>query len=431
MLSNFYYTRLKALSESAYTTLFGLVPTSGVKQFFKHLGIITISFALARVISAIASIMAARLLGPAQFGDSQLVITVAQFFAIPAIMGMNTTMIRYGAKESNPGPVIASAFWFVVAASVITTVVGFIGASVLEKALSVSSQVYMFGLVCGAAFSLFVILGSALQTLSKFVLRGLSEISFSVLFLLLVMLSFRFLGISFQSASISYTGAYILALVLGVIPIARHLRPSLFDAKTLRMMLHYASYNAVCGIGFFLTFSIQRLLLNHMLSSADVGRYSLYSTASVNFATYAGSMLATVFFPKVAASSNREGLWILTVRSWIWLLIPSLIIVSLFQILVIVLSGKNQYPLDASLIILFSLTSWIIMIQSSLGQIIGAEGVRGARLGLQISLTLGCLNLLLSWLLIPYFHVHGTVIALMCSYALSTLWLVRVRRAYF
>jgi O-antigen/teichoic acid export membrane protein len=425
-----YAQRLRAILRSAFSRLFGISPTSGIKHFFRDLGIIVVSFAIARVLSAIASIAAARLLGRDEYGNSQLVITVAQLFSIFALFGLNSAVIRYGAGRKDPQGVTSTAFWYVAAGIVGTIALSLLFAGFVIRAFAITANMYTLGVICGVVYSLMLMANSLQQTIGRFALRGMVEIAFSGIFLVMVITLLLIGPRDYVLASWAYIVAYALTGVIGLVPILAFVRLTDFRRQQLARMMPYSVYNFVSAIGFFLMYSFQRPLLNRLLeSSGEVGIFSIYSTASLNLAVFIGSMVTTVFFPRAAARANREHIWRLAVRTWV-LAAPLLFVgMSIAQAAVVYLSGKD-YPLEIGLIAMFALAACVITIQTNLGVVIGAEGDRGARLGMMMSLTLGATNLLLSWLLIPIFRVYGAPLALTISYAIGIAWLTLVRNKY-
>lgn len=414
-----------------FIRVFGTAPTSGMKSFFKNLGVITVSFAVARAVSSIGAIVAARVLGSAQFGEAQLALSVAQLFAVPALLGMNAAVVRYAAPASRPAPFVASSFWAVMVAVGVTAAFGAAFYKPLAAAMAVSQPLFLWGVAVGVPYTLFVLVGSIQQGVSRFGLRGLTEIALAVLYLAGLGTGFAFFGRNYQAASLAYLIAYFVTTILAIWPIRTLLGRAHLSLDAIREMAPFAFYNAVCGIGAFLMFNIQRFILNSCFSESDVGVYSLYSTGSINIAAYAGSMIAAVFAPKAAATTNREALWNITGRTWLWGWIPVFAGTAILQVVVVLLSGRHQYPLDATLVLAFSAAACILTVTGSMGQVIANEGVKGARFSLVLSLGLGLANCLLSWIFIPMLGVVGAVIAFGASYALGLIWITLVRKRFF
>jgi O-antigen/teichoic acid export membrane protein len=401
-----------------------------VSRFFKSLGVVGAWFAIARFISAVAAVVAARLLGAEAYGDAQLAVTVAQAFCVLSIFGLNSAVVRYGAPARDPRPYTASSWWFVAAGSILWCLLLIPVRETLRPWFGTTSDMMLLGLCLGPPMALFVQVSAVQQTVGEYNRRGLAEAVLSMVFMVSLPLAFVFFGRSYLASIFAFLAAYLVATGLAVWWSRPWLSLQPVSKTALIEMAPYGWYNFLCGIGFFFTSSIQKPIIKHYLSSTEVGQYSLYTMASLNLAIYGGSVLATVFFPTAARSADRAGLWNVTWRAWgkvVWILFLALFVA---QVAAVVLSGREEYPLDLGLAVLFAATSGVMMVQSSLGQIIGAEGVRGARLGVLMSLSVGFVNIGLSHLLIPRFHVHGAILALLIVYSLALLVLVLVRKRY-
>lgn len=409
--------------------LTGMHATAGIQQALRDLGVVATSFLIARFLAAAANICAARVLGPAEFGNSQLVLTICQLFALPAMMGLNTAVVRYGAATQQPAPVISTCYWTSILGTMGAACICFAATPWLSIVVSVDKNIVIFGLLCGMAFSAMIMAGSAQQALSMFRARGAMEISVSGLFLFVLLLLIWVGERSFTAASGAYLAAFVLTAVAGVIPIRRMLHPSLWSTNTLLPLASFALYNLVCGVAVSFMYSIQRFILNHYFSSTQVGVYGVYSTASINLAVMGGTMIATVLFPKASASPDRQRIWRVFMRAWLWLCPVVFAGFCAGQVVVLKLSG-SRYPVDWTLIALFAATSLFIMVYTSLGQIVGAEGDRGARWGMVLSVGMCLMTLALSVFLIRPLGVAGAVLTLTVSYVVGISALIARSRHY-
>lgn len=410
--------------------LLGGALTAGVSRFFKSLGVLGAWFTVARVLAAAGAVLAARLLGAEAYGDAQLAINVAQAFCVLSIFGMNTAVVRYGAPARDPRPYTASAWWFVAAGSIFWCLALIPVQDALRSWFGVTSDMMLLGLCLGPAMSLCVQVSAVQQTVGEYGLRGMVETLLSAVIIVSLPLAFLVFGQSYLASVGAFFVGYLATTVFAAWRSRSWLGLRTVSKTALAEMAPYGWYNFLCGVGFFFTSNIQKPILKHYLSSVEVGQYGLYSMASLNLAANAGAILATVFFPTASRSADRAGLWNVTWRAWgkvVWVLFLAL---AAAQVVAVLLSGKDEYPLDWGLITLFAATSGVIMIQNSLGQIIGAEGVRGARIGVLMSLSVGLTNVGLSHLLIPIFHVHGAILSLLIVYALALLVLTSVRKRY-
>jgi O-antigen/teichoic acid export membrane protein len=235
---------------------------------------------------------------------------------------------------------------------------------------------------------------------------------------------------SFASLVFAYVSAHAVVAAASLWPLRSEILPPPRDRGRASPMIRYGFYSMGCGVGFFLTSTVQALLLNALLSTREVGIYAAHSLASVGLAMFAGSLFSTVFFPKASASTDRPRLWRGLWKAWLFALVPSFLAFTLAQGVVLVLMGRAAFTPEPRRIVLFALCSCVVLMQTSLGQVIGAEGVRGARLGLVMSLAMGGLSLSGSLVLIPHWGIEGAVAAMTVSYAVGLVWLGLAGRGY-
>ncbi len=410
--------------------LLGAGRTQGAARFLRDLGWIGVSFTAARIVSGLCSILAARLLGPAEYGLVGLAVAAGSLISTAMLIGMNASVVRYGAA----GPEARSAFGIgarVVGVGVLLVTAGLLaGGRRLGDLIGLTPPVLWTGWAYAVAFTGYTLAASLQQALGRFGRRGWAEITFAALSFTFFVSGLALFKPDFRSLALAYVAAYAVAAAVFLWPLRSEILPAPIDRSRTSPMIRYGFYTLGCGVGFFLTSSVQTLLLNALLSTREVGIYVAHSLASVGLALFAGSMFNTVFFPKASASTNRPRLWRGLWRAWILALAPALLAFVLIQGIVLSLMGRAAFSLEPRRIVLFSLCSCVVLMQTSLGQIIGAEGVRGARLGLLMSLGMGATNFAGSLVLIPRWGIEGAVAAMTIAYSLGLAWLCLVSRNY-
>lgn len=346
------------------------------------------------------------------------------------LLGMNAAIVRYGAGGSGARSAFAGGARIVGIGMLVTTAVLVAGGRRVGDLLGLPIAIVWCGWAYAVAFSGYALATSIQQALGRFVQRGWSEIAFAGLSLAFFVSSLALFTPGFTSLVFAYVFAHAVAAAASLWPLRSELLPPPRDRGRTSPMLRYGFYTMGCGVGFFLTASVQAFLLNALLSTREVGIYAAHGLASVGLAMFAGSLFSTVFFPKASASTDRPRLWRGLWKAWLFALVPLFLAFALAQGVVLILMGRAAFSLVPGRIVLFALCSCIVLMQTSLGQVIGAEGVRGARLGLVMSLAMGGLNLTGSLVLIPHWGIEGAVAAMTASYAVGLAWLCLVGRRY-
>lgn len=399
--------------------------SSSARSFAKSVGWIGFSFLTARAIGMVVPLFAARYLGREMFGQAALAITVGQFLNMLMLLGMNSAVVRYGAPKTFPRQEAGASILVtvLVTIAVVAAMVSF-GNDRIAKLFDFEARISLGGLIFAVFATFFVLSTSILQALHKFFERGIGEL------LTAVGVVVGLVGgiLVFKRHYGSYVAAICFGFLLGALYssfyLYRHLGKLAWPTgKTLAVMTTYGLLSLLGNVGFILTFYIQPMILNKLLSTSDVGIFRVYQTASVTIAQSLSVIFNTVFFPKASATSDRRGLWRVTWRLWFMAFLPVGFGYVVSQYLLIPVAGP-QYPLKLSLIGLFAVTSLVITIQATVAQFLGAEGIRGIAIGFFISLATGAICISATYSLVPHLQLKGACFALLLAYAVALVLVV-------
>ena len=95
----------------------------------------------------------------------------------------------------------------------------------------------------------------------------------------------------------------------------------------------------------------------------------------------------------------------------------------LFEFIVLKLYGK-KYPVNFSLIFLFSLGATIILLNSNYTWLMASVGKIGAKISMYAVMISGSVNILLNRILIPKIGITGAIIATIIAYLFSFFFLI-------
>ncbi|MCX7624783.1 MAG: oligosaccharide flippase family protein, partial [Candidatus Sumerlaeaceae bacterium] len=399
--------------------------SSSARSFAKNVGWIGFSFLTARAIGMIVPLFAARYLGREVFGQAALAITVGQFLNMLMLVGMNSAVVRYGAPKKVPREEAGASILvtFVITLAVIAAMMAG-GNERVAKLFEFEPGINWAGLIFAVFATFFVLSTSILQAIHKFFERGVGEL-LTALGVVVGLLG----GIAvFKQNYGSYVAAICFGFFIGALYscyyLARYLgKPQWPSRRTLTVMTAYGLLSLLGNVGFILTFYIQPMILNKLLSTADVGLFRVYQTASITIAQSLSVIFNTVFFPKASASADRQGLWRVTWRLWLITFVPVGLSYVMSQYVLIPVAGA-QYPLKPDLIGLFAITSLVITIQATVAQFLGAEGIRGITVGFFISLATGAICISATYGLVPHLQLKGACMALLLAYAVALILVV-------
>ncbi len=418
------------LTHKIYRRLLGEHPGEGAAAFIRNLGWIGVSFSLARVISGLANIAAARMLGPGEYGKISVLVSTGAIITPFLLIGLNYSVMKYGTLPEERDRMFTTAGAAFLVLILLTSAFLIFFRTALSALLGIDARVLLLALVYAIAASAFTLASSMQQALGSFSRRGLSEIFFSLLLAAVFFLGVRYYGRVYETMIWAYTAAFGCVSVFSLAIISRGVKFSLLSVKRFLTVSEYGIYYFGSGLSAFLLLSVQSLVLNALLTPREVGVYAAYITASVGMAAYLGTALTAVLFPKAVASTNRRRLWDLGARSWRYLGPAALLFFMLSETAVLSLMGRHQYALDIKLVFLFACCGTLLLAYYSQAQIIFSEGTRASRLSLIMALAGGAFNFAACLLLVPLFKIAGAAIAFIITYSVLLAWLWKAKDSH-
>lgn len=407
-----------SLGNRLYSALAGETPGSGAKEFIKNLGLIGVSFAAAKVISGLVTILAGRLLGPEEYGRINVMASAGAALAPFMLVGLNYSVVKYGSVPEERPRVFGSALAAFAALGALISVLTIIFSRQLAALFHIDRGMLFFSLFYAAATAAFLLTSSMQQALGRFSRRGLGEIGFSVIMAAVFAGGVLYLGRVYQAMAWAYVAAFGGTALFWLYKTRQNVRPEGFSQPTFTRMSKYGFYNFGASLGGVLLLNIQGLIINASLSARDTGIYAAYYTAAINIGGYLAYALATVLFPKASSASDLRRVWEMAVRSWLRLWPVVLLLFVLVEYIILSLMGKHQYGMDPKLMLLFAICGTLILVWTTFGHIALAAGVKASRLVLFLSLGAGALNLAACMLIVPRFGVEGATLAFILSHAL-------------
>ena len=420
----------QSLLHSIFRRLAGEHPGEGGVEFLRHLSWIGVSFAVAKVISALVNIAAGKMLGPAEYGKINVLVSAGAAISPFIIAGLNNSVIRYGVEERDRNSVFtaAGAIFLALALAATGTVLFF--RQGISALLGIPPDMLGLALCYALATALFLLTSGFLQASGKFSRRGLSEIAFSAILSAAFFLGIYNLGRTYETMVYAYVAGFGGVGLFWLVKFASSLRYSFPAKEKLRALVKYSAYSFGGGLGYYLMLNVQGLILNAFLAPEEVGLYAAYNTATIGIAAYLGYAIGTVLFPKASASTNRRRLWEMTVKGWARLSPALIIFFILVQAAVLSLMGRHQYQLRPALMLYFALCGTLMLVHSSLAQIVYSEGVKASRLSWLMAWGGGLVNFTACLLLIPVFRVSGAAMAFILTYVFLLAWLWKAKDSY-
>lgn len=418
------------ITHAFYRRVMGEHPGEGAKAFLKHLSWIGASFALAKVISGVVNIAAGRILGPQEYGKINVFTSVVAIITPFLLMGINHSIVKYGSGSGRQREVFGTATVIYLALVCLAIPLLLIFRHPLGSFFGVDQKMLVLALLYALGMSGFYVVSAMQQAMGLFPNRGFSEVAISLLLAAGFVTGTYFLGRVYEAMAYTYIAAFGLVALFWFFRLPGVFAFSSFSGERARPVFEYGFYFFGAGIGSFLIFNVQSLILNAYLSAKEVGIYAAYYTASVGISGYLGYAVNTVIFPKAAASTNRRRLWDIASKSWRKLFPAAALALFAAEAAILTLMGRHQYGMDAGLMALFAAAGTLMLIQSSMGQILFSDSIKASRLALLMSVGAGVFNFTLCLFLIPLMKIAGVAVSLILTYAFLLVWLRRSRDAY-
>jgi hypothetical protein len=330
--------------------------------------------------------------------------------------------MKFGSSQENPAPYVSTAAWAIAGTTcLLMTLLIFDPLSLntfLYRWLNFDSYRLGWTIAMATAMTGYSLFTSCYQALNLFKQRAIVEVVLAVLLLPGLAIGYIWKNGNYETVLFSYIFAYGLTLA-GVIHRFRHLlRWSQIDVVLLKKLFKYGVFACISNIGYILTFTVQPLQIEWAQRSKEVGIYRLYCNGSIIMAAFASGIFYAVFFPKVSAVKDRAAVWNWTTSAWIKGIVPVFIMFVVVEILTVLASGK-QFPLIPIQVALFSLAATLITVQSTYGQILSSQGLRGITWGVLLSVLSGSVNFFATALLLKPWGLTGAVVAVILNYGIT------------
>lgn len=403
---------------------------------------------IATIISAIATILIARFLGPELYGQYALALVVPQILFLFADLGINQGLIKFSASlqaENETGRIpqlIKYGMLFKASIGTIIFIINFAFADhlatfILNRPdigpyLRIASTAIIFQIIFTTATSAFVGLD---KTEYNALTTNIQAIAKAIISLALVLL-----GLSVAGAVIGYVAGYVIAGIIGTsilfFLLKRHLKNedrSNF-AHDLKTLISYGIplYMSALLVGFTLPY--KNLILSMFTSDIDIGNFK----AATNFIT-----LITIFsipittallpaFSKLNSSTSRktQEFFKLANKYTTLLVVPIAVIIMTFsnEIVQIVYGPTfRSAPLFLSIYCpLYFLVGIGYLTLPSL-----FNGLGETRTTLKTRLITVSIFLVLAPLSARIYSVPGLIIAFLISNAIGTSYGLYIARTYF
>lgn len=377
------------------------------------------SAVFSKIISGVTTILAARYLGPKEFGEANLSLASTYWIQIPLYFGITAAIAHYvpQAEEKEKETWISDGYKLFFFYGLFTFVTAFVFRSYWAKLLGISEVYLLMGLVWCMGSWLDTGLKTFLAATSNFRTRALLEVFTAILFPV-----FFFIGMRMEYRSAAYLLSLALASglagTIGFLFYRPKINLQLHLSPQLKRLLTYGLLAAMGSLTFALFESSNRIVTNKYLSVDHVGLIAAFNGGSNQIAFFLLAAFSPAFFSFSSKSKNKKSIFD-RANFLLFSTIPVSILLFCGVLLTyLFLLGKN-YPFTLLQVFVFSTGASLLFVNGSINWFLMSLGRRGLVLFGITGVISGTLNLLLCRLLIPSHEILGAGYAYVISTAFN------------
>lgn len=426
--------RVENLIRSSYERVFHEEMTGDVKDFLRKLSWVAVGTALATLFSFAFNVLAGRELGANGYGQLALIQAIAMFLHIPMVIGLAIGMVKYASErddEDRQARIISTTYILTAFLTITSIILYFVFSSPLLDVfdrifdpgdIEITHELLYLSVILAALFVVHELAKNTLRGLDKMRVYALFEPVFTGVTLLAFLIFWASGLLSVKAVVYSlYFACGMTTVIILVFFVRRYLRPKLDRAWT-KPLLRYGLFTMLGGLSFVIYTNVDRILIGIYMTDDDVGIYKAYFQASINVVGIMITAFVAVFFPAASRHGDQQVLFARINKIVPLLFVVVIPFVLLMELVILTLYGED-YPIDTPLMVLFAVTSTLVIWYSLLAWTFNSEGTRGAKYTITGTVTLGLLNLVLNILLIPRFELNGAIGATTISFAVGIVLL--------
>ena len=390
-------------------------PGSNTRKFIGWVLSIAPLFILAKTITFGMQAVAARLLGPSEFGLVNFMLAIAGFISIPMQLGFAVKINKFlplSASFEEERDRLSSEFWAQMLCVVCFAAVALAFGPILSEYYKIARSFFFWALVYAAGLATYTYMTTALAGLKMFTKRALAEVVYAAAACLALAAA-----LIVSRSAYSYIIGLLCGTVAGCIFAFAKLH-KWFELKLDRRIvfsdMHYIAAPLTNNIFTNFLTSMAPLALGYYLSSRDVGIYSIYAMGAITIPGVISGALNIVLSTMAAAPARQPGAW----HKFYTYAAPAMAAIAAMLMLVIYIIFKlvgRHYPLDTALLFIFSLAGAAHFLFGLSLQLLTSADAKGIWQSVTANIVAGIMMISLALFLIPRYSLTGAAMALLCS----------------
>jgi PST family polysaccharide transporter len=332
--------------EKLHISIFGHKMSNTMRKFLYNLSWSFFGILFSALIFCIINILAGRLLGPAGYGDYNLVIAIATFLSVFIALGFDTTTIRFIAASDDNKKIkkyISNSLLVILISSSIYLIIGLLFRTQLSLIFKTNDRLITIALIYAIIYTLKNLMDGIVKAMQMFKRQMIVKIIESLLVLILFCFFFFLLNLR------SYF-TYVLSLILGASALIilfyypiKSVLPR-WNRQAFSKIKKYQKTTIFIGIIGIMVATIDKLFVAKILGVAELGLYSAYLVISIVISQIA-LLINNVFFPMVNKVDDKKQVMRKINRLGLFMFLPGVVFSALISYIILKLLG-SQYEIN-------------------------------------------------------------------------------------
>jgi O-antigen/teichoic acid export membrane protein len=427
-----YKTFAGGVVSSTYHHIFHKDISESMAVFLKNLGYVVSGTLPSIVLLSAFNIIAARMLGPMEYGRYTLIQSVAAFLGISMIMGYHTTITKFlpeNPDEASRSKTISSVYILTFLFTLATVLAALAFMPQLSGIFNMTPEFLLLAVMFAVVYTFYTLTTNTLRGMLQMKLYSLFQVAYAALVLVIFLIMMASGPLTYQSILLPVFIAYGIT-GLAIFWLIRKYLALKLDLSWIAHLTHYSLYCVVGAVAFTIYSNIDKILININLTPTDLGIYGAYYIATINVVSIITTCFITVFFPTISQYRDKNPIFGMFARVIPYMIIGGVPFIIFCEVVIIRLYGTG-YPLYLDLVLLFALAGICQSIQHLYGWILNSDNGVGVKISTGGVVVMVVLDTCLNIVLIPAMGIRGAVIALMLSHMVTFLFLITFKKRYY
>jgi O-antigen/teichoic acid export membrane protein len=379
MLSKEYKNKIKYFINRVHLFIFGVEMGNKSIHFAKNISYSFLGGIISFGIIFLASVIAARVLGPEQYGKYAVLFSLAQMLALFFVLELDVSVLYFitknaTRKKEKTASIIMMFFINIIVFSFFAS-----GLYYLLLPVNISEYAFFGTIVFALSFALKRMIDAFLRAYGKFKSQSVFKIAEAITVITVLLVSFYIIN---KQEIFSYVTALILGgivfSVLGFMLIRKQFVVRGATTDCMNIIFKYNIFGIIGAAVNNIVKNIDKVVVIAVLGASSAGIYAVYFTATVVVGARLTQLFINVFFPVIRSNDNVNIKSVFTKINILVLKlsIPSIIIASGGVLFIILLYG-SQYPLVWSWVLISGVYIVVHFFASLYGWLLSSISKRG------------------------------------------------------